>query len=161
MDNPTEDGTSADLPIDMSQAKRLMTQLRGELARVKIERDTLAHGLRLANEHRAEQEAKIIKLGEELDEDYELRERLGKILTNTANALKGQPDPLMLHSWHDLAEWASAARAAADAAVCLNDHGIVREPAVSAWVDLVRKDTQETADALALYHAPQRAGTPE
>ena len=41
--------------------------------------------------------------GEEVFSDL-LREKLSVILTNTANALKGKPDELSLHSWHDLAE---------------------------------------------------------
>lgn len=38
----------------------------------------------------------------ELDASDRLRERLGAILTGVANALKGEPDALSLHSWHDL-----------------------------------------------------------
>jgi hypothetical protein len=37
----------------------------------------------------------------------DLRERLAAILTATANALKGEPKPLHVHSWHDLAEVAA------------------------------------------------------
>lgn len=46
----------------------------------------------------------------ELAESDALCERLSKILTATANALKGEPGPLMSHSWHDLAEKAAALR---------------------------------------------------
>lgn len=152
-----EDGGSAGLPIDMSEAKRLVTQLRGALADMRIERDTLSQGLRLANEHRAGQDAKVAELQAELEEDYELRERLGGILTSTANALKGQPDPLMLHSWHDLAEWASSARAAADAAASLDAgrHQSIEEyeelvAMVRAWPRRLVKDATETAQALAM-----------
>lgn len=44
----------------------------------------------------------------ELDASHDLRDRLTKILTDTANALKGKPDALTIHSWHDLAEVAAA-----------------------------------------------------
>ena len=47
----------------------------------------------------------------ELQETDELRGRLADILTRTADALKGPPGPLMRHSWHDLAEWATELRA--------------------------------------------------
>lgn len=33
-----------------------------------------------------------------------LQEKLSKLLTATANALKGEPEELHVHSWHDLAE---------------------------------------------------------
>ena len=33
-----------------------------------------------------------------------LREKMSDILRRTANALKGEPDELTLHSWHDLPE---------------------------------------------------------
>lgn len=36
------------------------------------------------------------------DEYSELLDRLSKLLTNTANALKGAPGPLILHDWSDL-----------------------------------------------------------
>lgn len=40
-----------------------------------------------------------------------LRSKLADILTRTANALKGEPAPLHLHSWHDLPECARRLRA--------------------------------------------------
>lgn len=39
-----------------------------------------------------------------VEELHEINTRLARILTDTANALKGEPDPLTSHSWHDLAE---------------------------------------------------------
>lgn len=42
------------------------------------------------------------------DECDQLRARLADLLTRTANALKGEPEPLKSHSWHDLPEVAAA-----------------------------------------------------
>lgn len=50
------------------------------------------------------------ELRAELDETDELNKRLSTILHATANALKGQPEPLHVHSWHDLAEVAQRQR---------------------------------------------------
>jgi L-fucose isomerase-like protein len=157
-----------DKPIDMSQAKRLVTQLRDELARVRIERDTQAYGLRLANEHRAEQDAKIAELQREHEEVYGTIMRLSDLLRDTANALKGPPPKLMLHSWHDLPEWASAARAAADAGASLDagtDYSVAEHEEqvamVRAWPRRLAKDARETDAALALCKAAQSAGAPE
>lgn len=45
---------------------------------------------------------------EEAVEDYrQLNDRMGEILTATANALKGEPGPLSRHDWSDLASYAS------------------------------------------------------
>jgi len=43
-----------------------------------------------------------IDLLAEVDEYAELLDRLSKLLTDTANALKGDPGPLKLHDWSDL-----------------------------------------------------------
>lgn len=43
------------------------------------------------------------------EELHEINTRLARILTDTADALKGEPDPLTSHSWHDLAEVAKRA----------------------------------------------------
>lgn len=48
---------------------------------------------------------------EEEDFCYSVNGRLGKILNDTANALKGPPDPLALHSTHDLAKVSERAMA--------------------------------------------------
>jgi hypothetical protein len=55
---------------------------------------------------------------QELRDTSDLNGRLGGLLTGVANALKGEPDPLTLHSWHDLPEQARqgvVARAVAEA----------------------------------------------
>jgi hypothetical protein len=48
------------------------------------------------------------KLKAELQESDQLRDQLSFILEHTANALKGPPEPLSRHSWHDLAGVAAA-----------------------------------------------------
>lgn len=45
---------------------------------------------------------------------YELNCRLSKILTDTANVLKGEPEKLQAHSWRDLAEVARSELARRD-----------------------------------------------
>lgn len=40
----------------------------------------------------------------DLDEEARLRKRLSELLEQTANALKGEPGPLILHDWADLPE---------------------------------------------------------
>lgn len=42
------------------------------------------------------------------DECDGLRMRMAELLTRTANALKGEPEPLKSHSWHDLPEVAAS-----------------------------------------------------
>lgn len=53
-----------------------------------------------------EKNARIAELQQEADDDDILRGHMRRILTETANVLKGEPAPLMQHSWHDLADWA-------------------------------------------------------
>lgn len=50
---------------------------------------------------------RLRELEQEEDFNYLLQGRMGKILNDTANALKGPPDELALHSTHDLAEVAA------------------------------------------------------
>lgn len=54
-----------------------------------------------------EAEELINRLRAENGNQHDLIMRQCDILTNTANALKGEPDSLSLHSHHDLAEVAS------------------------------------------------------
>lgn len=49
---------------------------------------------------------------QELEELTAQRDQLADILTRTANALKGQPEELSCHSWHDLPEVAKQLKAA-------------------------------------------------
>jgi len=39
---------------------------------------------------------------EEIDDYYKTMQRMKEILTKTANALKGEPEPLRSHDWSDL-----------------------------------------------------------
>lgn len=48
----------------------------------------------------------------EAAEDEALRERMADLLTRTAAAIRGEPEPLARHTWHDLPERAGAAMAA-------------------------------------------------
>ena len=53
---------------------------------------------------------RIAHLEAELAEEAALSDRMADILKRTANALKGEPEPLSSHSWHDLPEIAAAMR---------------------------------------------------
>lgn len=68
------------------------------------------------------------------EELHEINTRLARILTDTANALKGEPEPLTSHSWHDLAEVAKRAvdglREQVDAQ-SVDDHLTVAQPEVN------------------------------
>ena len=46
--------------------------------------------------------ATLARVEQERDEDDRLRTRMADLLTRTANALKGQPEPLHLHDWSEL-----------------------------------------------------------
>lgn len=71
-------------------------------------------------------QGEVAELRQELDEDNRLRERLAALLTGVANALRGEPEPLHAHSWHDLPERARAAVAERDSlrdvALALRQH---------------------------------------
>lgn len=68
------------------------------------------------------------------EELHEINTRLARILTDTANALKGEPEPLTSHSWHDLAEVAKRAvdglREQVDAQ-SVDNHLAVAQPVVN------------------------------
>lgn len=66
-----------------------------------------ATGIMTATPHKSQVEA-YRNLEAELNAATRLVSKLGDILTRTANALKGEPDELSMHSWHDLPEVASA-----------------------------------------------------
>lgn len=55
------------------------------------------------------QDEVIAQLRAESDEDDALRSRLASLLTRTANALKGEPEPLHQHDWSDLPDVAARA----------------------------------------------------
>jgi hypothetical protein len=91
----------------------------------------------------------------ELETDAEdadrLRENMARILTDTANALKGKPEPRMQHSWHDLADWGQKLRDVAMHYLAATSPGathIEREHfvlALAAWRALYGRDLFETA----------------
>ena len=45
-----------------------------------------------------------VEMIESAEEERDLCDKLAGILTRTANVLKGEPNPLHRHSWHDLPE---------------------------------------------------------
>lgn len=49
----------------------------------------------------------ILEAGWESDESVALRNRMADLLTRTANALKGDPEPLHSHDWSDLPDVAA------------------------------------------------------
>lgn len=49
-------------------------------------------------------QGEINELRAELAESDALRDKMGGILTRSVNAIRGEPEPLSLHSWHDLPE---------------------------------------------------------
>ena len=55
--------------------------------------------------------AEIERLRTELREGDDLRERLAGILTRSVNMIRGEPEPMSLHSWHDLPELVEALKA--------------------------------------------------
>ena len=63
-----------------------------------------------AADHIATLDARVQEAEQEVVEQDALRERLSSILTHVANALKGEPDELSKHSWHDLPEIAATLR---------------------------------------------------
>jgi hypothetical protein len=55
------------------------------------------------------------QVNRDLEESYALVSKLSDLLTRTANALKGKPNPLgSMHSWHDLPEVAARLRRKAE-----------------------------------------------
>lgn len=104
----------------------------------------------------AEAIAALKRLHDERDEEDALRERMASLLTGTANALKGEPDPRMSHSWHDLADWSRALRNVAMLYLAATAPGsgeaerLQFHEAINAWRTLFGRDLMETAEALTL-----------
>lgn len=57
--------------------------------------------------------AELLRMRDELDEGNQLRDRMGRLLTGVANALKGDPPPLVWHDWSDLPDVAKKVATAA------------------------------------------------
>lgn len=91
----------------------------------------------------------------ELSHSEDLVIKLGDLLRATADALKGPPDPRMLHSTHDLPEWGAKARAVAMLYLAASAPGATHEnqgdfiQALNAWRELYSRDLVETTQALA------------
>lgn len=70
--------------------------------------------------------SEVETLKRELREGDDLRERLSDILTRSVNAIRGEPEPLSLHSWHDLPELIEALLADALRYRFMRESGFVR-----------------------------------
>ena len=120
--------------------------LRAEIERLERE---------LATAH-----TRIAELETDAADADRLRETMARILRDTANALKGQPDPRMLHSWHDLATWGAKSRAVCMyylAATAPGATHIEREKfvlAMAGWRAMFGRDLFETALAFQELAAP-------
>lgn len=60
---------------------------------------------------------RLVELEEESDNNAKLIDRLGDLLTGVAAGLRGPPDELAMHSWHDLPERAAKMREQRDGRV--------------------------------------------
>lgn len=91
----------------------------------------------------------------ELESAHTLRGHLDTLLLATANALKGEPDPRMAHSWHDLPDWSAKLRAVAMTYLLATAPGAGPSSrdefmrALNAWRDLFGRDLFENALAFA------------
>lgn len=109
--------------------------------------------------------AEVRRLRAEVDEADARAGRFAELLRATADALKGPPQPLALHSWHDLPEVAAALRAEVErlrAEVDALKAPIARRVAPSVAVDVGDDGdlvvvTRSEAEAFAAAH-PYAAG---
>ena len=100
-DKPTDlDATIESLRQQLDAAQAQIVALRGERIeawrRSENQRDQLAS-----------RDAEVAELKAEVEEESAIRERLAKLLAETAIALKGEEQALTKHSWHDLG-WCAA-----------------------------------------------------
>lgn len=72
---------------------------------------------------RASRDAEVEALKTELREGDDLRTRLSTLITRSVNAIRGEPEPLGWHSWHDLPELVEALRADAERLDWLTEQG--------------------------------------
>lgn len=116
--------------------------------------ETRRENERLARELDLAQRA-LVQAQDELARRDNLIAHLHDLLTKTADAMKGTPDPRMAHSWHDLPEWSAALRAVAMLYLAATAPGaghVERDQfrnAISAWRALFGRDLFETAIAFA------------
>lgn len=110
------DAIRAALPAQEPVALRFPVMLRKMWSGGKVQEwlDALPPLYAAPSARVAELEARISDLELEAQLETCIREKLSEILTRTANVLKGEPDELTVHSWHDLAEIAGRRIAALD-----------------------------------------------
>lgn len=100
-----------------AQRMHTVTPLYAHPAAAKEPGVTIADPVQ-AEAHKAEvyeqMAARIAELEKDAEEVFATGQRMAQLLTGVANALRGAPDPLSAHSWHDLPERAAAAIAAID-----------------------------------------------
>ncbi|MDG2617712.1 hypothetical protein P7L53_15840 [Thermoleptolyngbya sichuanensis XZ-Cy5] len=88
--------------------------------------DVVLSELHAASYASTQAQLQVDQLQADLMESDEIREKLGHLLTRTAEALKGEPPEGTWHSWHDLPQMAALAiRLADDAAesvICTEGH---------------------------------------
>jgi len=83
--------------------------------------------------------AELRRLHAELGEFDALREKMSDILRRTATALKGEPDQLTRHSWHDLPEVARTLRYEVDAIAAIKEErDALRSENAALWADAER-----------------------
>ena len=102
---------------ELRQADLYNEALRKRITEMESQLTTLREGCEMAAEIARADAAKLAELEEGIAESDDLRERLAKILSDTANALHGGPLPNGFWSWHDLAELATSQRKALAAAM--------------------------------------------
>lgn len=111
----------------------------------------LADDLEIPTVHRGALRHEIIaelrRLHAESLEAEALREKMSDILRRTANALKGEPDELTLHSWHDLPEVAMTLRYEVDAMAAIKEE----RDALQASMVETRKSLENTVNAAVMW----------
>jgi hypothetical protein len=116
---------------------------------------TMRQRMESAERDLAAANARIAELGVEVSELYRSNETMSDLLRATANGLKGDPGPNMLHSWHDLPVWAGKARAVVMTYLAATAPGADHKDrenfvlAVRDWRDMYGRDLFETAIAFA------------
>jgi hypothetical protein len=160
-----DEASDHSLPTDLSEAKRLVTQLRARVQDLTLERDTAMHGCRIASDNCVRLEGLLLEARNANDDVHGTLSRLSGLLKDVTDALKGAPPPLTLYSWHDLPEWAAAAAGVANAALALgapvpDSTQVFRAmlDATSAWRALTAKQIMQDAEhaVLAASTDPQR-----
>lgn len=95
------------------------------LGRLSPEQLTVIRARMEAGDHRPDDVTALFghlaELGRDNADAEALNNRMARILRETADALKGGPDPMTSHSWHDLPQTAAAWKNRAEAAECLTE----------------------------------------